>query len=1292
MSAHDADAARELITQALMRPAHERDSFLEESCPDPALRAEISTILRTYVDAAIPVYSRSEGLVSPDFSGTARFEVRRRLGVGAFGTVYDAWDRVQEQPVAIKVLHDQRPELLFRFKREFRSLVHVRHPNLVRLYELFSEGQQWFFSMELVEGLDFLSHVRPGGMCRVDRLRPAMLQLAEGIHALHQANLLHRDVKPANALVADSGRVVLLDFGLVRELIPSGGVTLHSQVVGTPAYMAPEQFLPGGATQSSDWYSIGVMLFQALTGRLPYTRSVSEPWKPDFTDVDPRFGELDAAEPRDLSVLCRGLLRSGPQQRPTPEEILALLSPTRVARQDRSIRTPRHEGEYFVGRHAEMQQLEEAFTPTLDGAFGLLLLHGPSGIGKSALLRQFIARIVRQHPNAVVLIGSCYEFESVPYKGFDALIDRLCDFLQQLPASHVDALLPRDAALLPKLFPVLGRVAAIANAPARSSTVPDAQELRQRGFRALRELLARLGDRYPLLLWIDDVQWADRDSITLLAELCAPPQQPPLLFALTYRSEERASNSTLIYLYQVLAHQRPVGGWLEIALTHLHSGESADLLHRLLSSESGVSDALRMRMIREADGHPLFLHELARAAASDSARLHFGNASTGLALTEVLQQRIADLPVDAREVLDFVCVATQPIPASVAMSSARSGNVDDRAEVLGMLIRQRFIRSSGANAERWVEPYHDQVRAAVLAMLAPDVIRLRHARLAAVLAREPNIEPQILVIHYREAGDRQATFDAAVQAARFAESQLAFERAASMYEAALATGDLKPAQRTDLSRRLADMLRLAGRGRDSAHAYLAAAANAATVEALELRRLAADQLMRSGHLDEGLELFEQLAEQMGISLAATPAEAVRRIVAGRLAARAALLLRWPDRPRRPLSPNASARINLLRNGGVVLNAVDPVLSAYFQVQHIVEAFKNGDDSDLSIALAMEAAIRLSGRYCNTQRAFALLDRADAHARASGSPNAIGFIGLVRAYVDYLRCRVPEGIINSRAAIEFYREHCTGVTWETTTAHAMLYWFLCWAGQVEQVRDELPQLLKDGAARGDVNLQVSLRLIAYTHYAYLCSDRAEESIRECQWALAHWSRRGFHIQDFGAMFNIAESHLYLGNNIAARDYVMNSWQKMTGSLFLRWQVLRIIAWFLRGKVTLGCWEADPKSAVLRRDLQRCVSGLKRTALPWSEPMTNTLEAGFAAGQGRRTEAIQRLNKAIDGFDRVSLRAMAAATRHFCGVLQGGELGRAQMTSAADFLQAQQVVNPASFLRMLLPGSWERLRQE
>src|SRR5580658_3804014 len=166
----DLKDAKRIFDQASEMSADERAAFLESSCGSNAdLRRQVESMLEEFDKGSgvaespwidRPQFSSAEPK-DAEFEGTERFAVRRQLGSGAFGTVYQVWDREQQVTVAVKVLRSRKPDLLFRFKREFRALVGVRHPNLVRLYELFSEREHWFFSMELVEGESFLEYVRP---------------------------------------------------------------------------------------------------------------------------------------------------------------------------------------------------------------------------------------------------------------------------------------------------------------------------------------------------------------------------------------------------------------------------------------------------------------------------------------------------------------------------------------------------------------------------------------------------------------------------------------------------------------------------------------------------------------------------------------------------------------------------------------------------------------------------------------------------------------------------------------------------------------------------------------------------------------------------------------------------------------------------------------------------------------------------------------------------------------------------------------------------------------------------
>jgi eukaryotic-like serine/threonine-protein kinase len=303
-----------------------------------------------------------------DFVGTDRFLVLRRIGAGGMGVVYEALDRERNTKLALKTLRTLKPEAILRFKNEFRALQDLHHPNLVSLGELFEEQGQWFFTMEMVRGVHFLDHVRggqppgkgggpsTGPVFPVDiasdeqstvhgpeaerpkippprdsatrlasgvdetRLRSTLAQLALGLVALHRAAKVHRDIKPSNILVTPEGRVVLLDFGLVADLannIP------ESHLVGTFSYMAPEQAGLKPIGPPADWYSVGVLLFQALTGRLPVQGHAREVLilKQAF---EPPAPSTIADVPKDLDQLAVDLLRIDPQSRPKGPDRRAL--------------------------------------------------------------------------------------------------------------------------------------------------------------------------------------------------------------------------------------------------------------------------------------------------------------------------------------------------------------------------------------------------------------------------------------------------------------------------------------------------------------------------------------------------------------------------------------------------------------------------------------------------------------------------------------------------------------------------------------------------------------------------------------------------------------------------------------------------------------------------------------------------------------------------------------------------------------------------------------------------------
>ena len=290
----------------------------------------------------------------PSLQGHPRFEVRRPIGRGAFGVVYEAHDRSSGALVAVKTLPRVDERGVARRRAEFARLSAIRHPNVVRLDALVHHRDEWFFTMELVVGTDFVSHVRPprvrhtpwrptlplafgeplqeGGVSafvkptshELARLRAALPGLARGVCALHEAGRVHRDLGPANVLVDHAGRVVVLDL----DLDGAHGVDAADVVAGTAAYMAPEQGGdPDGATTACDWYSVGVMLFEALTSALPFAGTAQEVMvrKQTTSAPAPSF-VVDLATAMDLDELCVKLLRRDPSQRAGAREVLRVVT------------------------------------------------------------------------------------------------------------------------------------------------------------------------------------------------------------------------------------------------------------------------------------------------------------------------------------------------------------------------------------------------------------------------------------------------------------------------------------------------------------------------------------------------------------------------------------------------------------------------------------------------------------------------------------------------------------------------------------------------------------------------------------------------------------------------------------------------------------------------------------------------------------------------------------------------------------------------------------------------------
>ena len=725
-------------------------------------------------------------------SRLGNYRILGELGRGGMGIVYEAVHMQRGDRVALKTLPIVDGAALHRFKREFRVLADVNHPQLIGLHTLESDAGQWFFTMDLVEGTTFLNYVRPEGALDEARLRSALSQLVRGVMALHGQHIIHRDLKPSNVMVTNDGHVVVLDFGLALEQDHLHHAhSLNSvSIAGTPKFMAPEQAAGAPVTPASDWYAVGVMLYEALSGRLPFEGS---PWQilqdKQRLDAPPLPGSTTST--RDLAKLCQQMLAREPKQRPNAFEITKALAPGLVAVAESIAPTTQR----LVGREPQLAALQDVLrTVERQREPQTVFISGRSGEGKTALAEHFLAPL-RKNQRVVVMSGRCYDRESVPFKALDALIDALGSYLRSLPGEDAALLMPDDIGVLAQVFPALRRVEVVAKAADARLTALDDQQVRQRAFQALRLLLSRISRRSLVVWFIDDLQWGDADSAQALFEVLRPPEAPSILFLATYRRDER-EGSAFLRMWKELQEKRDVRFTdRDVKVGPLTVEDCIELMIGLVGKDDEAIRRRAAEFARETQGNTFLLIELIGCFDPNT------NSFEPLPLHEVLAQKLGRLSAEAAPLLDIVAVSGQAV--SLEEASRAAGFTQPQMSTIARMRNERLVRLIGPDDSPLVDTYHDRVRETVLANMDGERCRTLHGTLADVIERECGVKSSELLAglerweraeeqqpiarvydlayHYDSAGHKQKALMYGMLAAEQARSQSALEVAARNY-------------------------------------------------------------------------------------------------------------------------------------------------------------------------------------------------------------------------------------------------------------------------------------------------------------------------------------------------------------------------------------------------------------------------------------------------------------------------------------------------------------------------------
>lgn len=842
-----------------------------------------------------------------------RFLLLREIGAGRSGIVFVARDERDEREVAVKVL--RHPGALERFKQEYRRLCDLAHPNVVAALELYAEGEPAFLIMPHIEGLHLdaaLFELPPDE--RREVARELFGQLALALAALHAVGLVHRDVKPSNVIVSNDKRAWLVDFGLV-----SRAESLENALYGTPAYVAPELVSGAHATPASDWYSFGTMLYQALSGGLPFTGAVDEVLaKKRSMDPPPLAEELRGGDD-ELAGLAMALIARDPSERPLARVILETLG----------VRDERPPPSLFIGREKELAALSALYARAASGEPSALEIVGPSGIGKSSLAARFMELIEGTGEDSahavrpLTLRSLCYENEHGSFKAIDDLLTGLFD----------------------------GELSLRELGGASSTSLDDASASAHEGDllgASLAELFAsrlhELSEERPMIFLIDQLQWADADSARVLADAWPLLSGARVLFLFVSRDDQRALSPFIRYLDDHLPSL--LEGRLNLG--PLEPPDSLELMRHLGGDAASAIEA--------SGGNPMILSWMARG---ESALLSSDD--------------------EAREVGAWIALAGHPIP----LEALERGFENDRegareiASVAGAARRleaQRMIKKSVHRGVPMLMPVHDWTQAQLLRGLSSERAREIHRSLGAALVGVSSSTPEEIAGHYYRAADYAAMLPYAERAADRARELGARSAEALWLERILEGGAELGIDRGALRLRAAAAHAAGGWGREAASHYqaLIKTQTLSLAREAELRLRASEQLFRCGEWEQGYLELRGVLSSLGLPLPRSKASLIAQLVLTRVRLRAHDF----DAPMRPddeLSELTIVRLRAYSVATLAHLAYDPLVGAYYASQHLLLTLRERAGQHLLRALADELVMLTGQGGVRTERESARLE-------------------------------------------------------------------------------------------------------------------------------------------------------------------------------------------------------------------------------------------------------------------------------------------------------------------------------
>ena len=640
-------------------------------------------------------------------SAIAHYTLLQPLGAGGMGEVYLARDERMGREVALKLLPAALAtdaNAVERFRREARAASALSHPHIVTVFDVGESSDGCYIAMELVRGETLADERRriPSPLRVIELLRQCALALA----AAHDAGIVHRDIKPENVMVRSDGYVKLLDFGLARlmpverpevtQLSEHSTLTEPGALVGTMGYLSPEQACGEIVGPSSDVFSLGIVAYELATGKHPFLAPTQVGMLGAIlTREPPPASAVRADLPEELSTLIAQMLAKASNERPSALTVAqqlramaggvgpdALPRPTPSApvfavasdgqrASPTTTRLTRHSG-IVVGRTQDVSGIQMAYAGVLQGSGTLVCVAGEPGIGKTTLVESALAALQTHDVPPVIVRGRCSE-RLAGTEAYLPFLDALEASLEQDSSGGVARLIARVA---PSWSVLMGRASASTTDGNGAVTALASQERLKREMAAL---LQQVSQRAPVVLFLDDLHWADLSTVDLLAYLGARFDRLRVLLLVTYRDGE-----LLALQHPFLQVQRDLstrGFARELAVSLLVEGEVQAFLDHTYPNHDFPADFARVIHAR-TEGSPLFVADLLRWLGTRGVIAEQAGRWT---LVRPMPEVDRELPSSVRSMIDRKITQLDESDRKVLAAAAIQGAEFDTATVAAIL-------------------------------------------------------------------------------------------------------------------------------------------------------------------------------------------------------------------------------------------------------------------------------------------------------------------------------------------------------------------------------------------------------------------------------------------------------------------------------------------------------------------------------------------------------------------------------------------------------------------------------